>query len=352
MVFVDMMLFVLLVGCWCWPVVFAAHGDPLPPGIAQFLRTRRSEKSRHLRNGYVRLGDYAGIQGVVQSLTGYSLSMNAVGNMMAVGAPGEEGDFSFERGAVRVFEFASGTWTQKGQDIIGKLDDSESFGFAVWLSPDGQTLAASANSASHGYVQVYEINASGDTWIKRGVDLDELNPGEGFGRSIALSDDAVFMVVGAPFYDEGADTEVGRLYFFDYRDGSNYVLRTEQLVFSLVPLDRGQAATQQMGSAVAMSSDGKFVAVGSPFDQNDLEKGLVFVLSILWGFFVNLEVFGGVIEADESGTSFGLALAMNGDGTHLAVGSPFFDGLVDSAGRVQVFSRATEQGTSTWIQLG
>ncbi len=89
---------------------------------------------------------------------GKSVSLSADGNILAVGATGEDGsatgvggvdDNSTDNaGATYVFEFGNGTWAQ--QAYIKATDPSvnASFGSSVSLSSSGNTLAVGANGVS------------------------------------------------------------------------------------------------------------------------------------------------------------------------------------------------------------
>lgn len=67
------------------------------------------------------------------------------------------------------------TWIQRGADIDGEAANDES-GVSVSLSADGRVLAVGAYSNDNtagvnaGHVRVYEL--SGNTWVRRGEDID------------------------------------------------------------------------------------------------------------------------------------------------------------------------------------
>jgi hypothetical protein len=92
---------------------------------------------------------------------GYSVSLSDDGNTLAVSAPGEDGNFSglsaegsaesskdnnmaSNAGAVYIFNYADGEWTQKTYVKSSNTQSNDEFGNAIRLSGDGDTLAVGA----------------------------------------------------------------------------------------------------------------------------------------------------------------------------------------------------------------
>jgi len=76
---------------------------------------------------------------------GASVSMNAEGDVIAVGAPGQEGDL----GSVTIFQReVGGEWAQRGLPIVGENSSTVSeLGRSVSLSASGDRVASGARSA-------------------------------------------------------------------------------------------------------------------------------------------------------------------------------------------------------------
>jgi hypothetical protein len=78
--------------------------------------------------------------------SGYSLSLSATGNSLAVGAPyNDAGATGADRGHVRVYDYNPSTnlWPQRGADNDGEASDDLA-GWSVSLSADGSTVAFGA----------------------------------------------------------------------------------------------------------------------------------------------------------------------------------------------------------------
>ena len=94
-------------------------------------------------------------------LFGIRLALSGDGNVLAAGAPGQNGggrgfsakpeDFTApESGAVYVFVRADGKWSQRGYIKAPNSDEYDQFGSAVALSGNGAVLAAAANGEDGG----------------------------------------------------------------------------------------------------------------------------------------------------------------------------------------------------------
>jgi len=163
---------------------------------------------------------------------GTSVALSADGNTLAVGAHGEasnatgvggnqSNDAAPGAGAVYVFTRSTfGSWTQRAYVKASNTRASHMFGFSVSLSSDGDTLAVGANGEAsnatgvggdQGNVgapfagAVYVFARDGDAWSQWAyVKASNTDPGDGFGRSLALSGDGAILAVGASCEDSSA----------------------------------------------------------------------------------------------------------------------------------------------------
>jgi hypothetical protein len=163
------------------------------------------------------------IDGEIGYLFGSSVSLSSDGNVLAVGEPGAYAN----AGQVRVYEYvASGIWTQRGGNIDGEAAGNHSG--SVRLSSDGNVLAVGAWSndpsvllKDAGQVRVYQY-ASG-AWTQRGGDIDEEAAGNKSGSSVSLSSDGTVLAVGTSNWDGSAGYV--RVYKFTNANGGNWVQR-------------------------------------------------------------------------------------------------------------------------------
>ncbi len=174
---------------------------------------------------------------------------------MAIGAPGNDGNGE-NAGHVRIYEWSGTNWIQKGIDIDGEAAEDYS-GSSVSLSLDGNLVAIGAggndgNGEDAGHVRIYEW--SGTNWIQKGIDIDGEAAGDYSGSSVSLSSDGNIVAIGATFND-GNGENAGHVRIYEW-NGSAWIQKG-------IDID-GEAAGDESGRPVSLSSDGNTVAIGAP----------------------------------------------------------------------------------------
>lgn len=171
------------------------------------------------------------IYGVSQNdFFGFSLSLNSDGTIVAIGAPKNDGNSSNindNRGHVRVYKYNGADWVQIGDDINGEglLDES---GASVALNADGDIIAIGAplnNGIPYdsGHVRIFEFN--GSSWVQMGSDIDALLPYHHFGYSVKISNIGNTVVIGTEKIENTVKV-------FDFVEG-NWLQRPEDIVGEL-----------------------------------------------------------------------------------------------------------------------
>merc|ERR1712142_1024727 len=160
-----------------------------------------------------------------------------------------------------------------GLDIDGEAG-SDFSGYSVALSSDGATLAVGAvyndgNGLDSGHVRVFRFN--GYMWSQIGFDIDGEAAGDNSGWSVALSSDGATLAVGARNND-GNGSNSGHVRVFRF-NGNMW----SQIGFDI----DGEAAGDNSGKSVALSSDGATLAVGATYnDGNGSDSGHVRVFTL------------------------------------------------------------------------
>mgnify|MGYP006072728063 FL=1 len=210
--------------------------------------------------------------------SGYSVSLSNGGNIVAIGASGNDGNGS-NSGHVRIYENIGGSWLQTGQDIDGEAIENFS-GWSVELSANGNTVAIGAkhnngNGLNSGHVRVYE-NISG-TWVQVGQDIDGESTLDWSGWSVSLSGDGNTVAIGAPHNgSNGYRSGHVRLYskILDINLGTYNWTQIGQDI-------DGEAIEDQSGYSVSLSNDGATVSIGALYnDGNSSNSGHVRVYSL------------------------------------------------------------------------
>jgi hypothetical protein len=229
----------------------------------------------------------------IEDSFGDAIALSADGNTLAVGAwredstaTGVDGDqndnFASDSGAVYVFRFDGTDWSQQAYVKASNTARIDSFGIAIALSADGNTLAVGAyredsNATGVGGDQTNDLTAfSGAVYVFRfdGTDWSQQayikasNTGgtDLFGAAVALSADGNTLAVGAYGEDSNA-TGVGG----DQNDnlvsnsGAVYVFRFDGTNWSQQAYVKASntGTDDEYGGAVALSADGNTLAVGA-----------------------------------------------------------------------------------------
>jgi hypothetical protein len=329
---------------------------------------------------------------------GSIVAISADGNTLAVGAYGEDSiastidgnqadNSASSAGAVYVFVRTGTTWTQQAYVKPSNMTDGDWFGEALALSSDGNTLAVGSlneDSAATGINgngadntvrssgAAYVFVRSGTTWSQQAyVKASNTDSFDYFGYSVALSGDGNTLAVGAPdeasnatgLYGSQTDNSAissGAAYVFGRTTGT----WTQRAYVKASNTE----ANDNFGRLVALSGDGTTLAVaargedsaatgvnGTQADNTMTDSGAVYVFKFSVGW--NQQAY---VKASNPGVqdAFGASLALNTDGSVLAVGAynedsdatgiggSGFSNLALDSGAVYLFTRAA----STWSQ--
>ena len=149
-----------------------------------------------------------------QDRSGWSVSMSANGNTVAIGAVRNAASGIFRAGHVRVYDWNSGTsaWVKRGSDIDGNVSTGQ-FGGSVSLTSNGNTLIAGAIEGHH--ARVYEWNSGTSAWVKSGNDIVGEADFDGCGYSVAFSADGTALAVGS-IGNDGSAANAGNVRVYSF----------------------------------------------------------------------------------------------------------------------------------------
>ena len=270
--------------------------------------------------------------------SGYSVSLSSDGTRVAIGALFNRDAGSYA-GHVRIYELSGGTWSQLGSDIDGEAGDQS--GVAVSLSSDGTRVAigANKNGSDAGRVRVYEWNAGTSSWNKLGSDIDGEAAQDESGKAVSLSSDGTRVAIGARFND-GNGSNAGHVRVYEWNDGTT---SWDKLGSDI----DGEAAGDKSGESVSLSSDGTRVAIGAVENGVDLQRaGHVRVYEWNAGT-SSWDKLGSDIDGEAAQDESGNAVSLSSDGTRVAIGARENS---SSAGHVRVYEWNAD--TSSWNKLG
>jgi len=194
-------------------------------------------------------------------------------------------------------------------DIDGE-NVGDRFGLAVSLSSSGSILAIGAayndgNGQDAGHIRTFRQVDS--QWIQFYGDLDGDTPGDLFGSNLSMSYDGKKMAVSiyrGPYNNGGKERSV-RVY---QDDDSQWVHMYNQNIESEDPTD-------WFGFKISLSSDGKRLAIGTPYNNNRSNSGYVRIFkdtNSQW------EQHGQDLTGEDD-ENFGKSVALSADGKRLAI---------------------------------
>jgi WD40 repeat protein len=184
------------------------------------------------------------IVGVEGELNGYSLSLNSIGDTVAIGAVRFESSQDLT-GRVYVYKLEGSDWSLLGSSIAG----NDLMGRSVSLSSDGTRLAiGSTGFDSDDLVDIGACEVYGFVggWVKFGSTLRGEEEDERSGFSVSLSRNGQRVACGGP------GNSVVRLY--EEGDGD----------WRLIGLPVSGPSGTEFGAAVTVNADGNVLAIGAP----------------------------------------------------------------------------------------
>ncbi|MSO83739.1 MAG: integrin [Acidobacteria bacterium] len=314
---------------------------------------------------------------------GSSVTLSRDGNTMAVaahwessaatGINGNQQDNSIpQAGAAYLFTRTGGSWAQQayikasntgsaGQG--GVPGDGDQFGFSIALSGDGQTLAVGAITEDSAAQQingnqnddstqsagaVYVFSRTGSTWAQQAYLKDTYSEaGDLFGFSVGLSFDGNTLAAAA-FDEDGAGRTINSPH--DNRamnSGALYVFTRQNGGWSRQAYIKGSRGetSDGFGFATSISEDGNTIAVGAGdeacltpgidppgcADDAPPQRGANVWVGAAYVFVRNGATWTeqAFIKANNARpyNSFGVRLALSGDGSTLAVTAALEDNV-------------------------
>ena len=328
---------------------------------AVYVFTRSTVTATWSQQAYIKASNTGGFDQF-----GWSLSLSADGNTLAVGARleasnstgvgGVENNSSATNsGAVYVFTRNNITWQQQAYIKASNTGSGDRFGYSVSLNSDGNTLAVGAlqegsnstgvggvednsSATNSGAVYVFTRSTVNATWSQQAyIKASNTDNGDQFGWSLSLSANGNTLAVGARSENSSA-TGVGGT----QEDDSNYLYSGAVYVFARSTLNAtwSQQAyikasntdfLDYFGHSVSLSDDGNTLAVGA-LDEDSNAEGIggaqdnegadnsgavyVFVRDTTWSQQAYIKA-----SNTGSGYKFGHSVSLSGDGNMLAVGA-------------------------------
>ena len=281
---------------------------------------------------------------------GMSVDLSKGGNIVAVGAIGNDGDtgnLGDNRGHVRVFGYNSNSsqWVQIGEDLDGKhAYDQLGKTVSVSNSQNGVIVAAGAptlpDTDEPSTVRVFRYDIEEQHWMQLGYTFTGDTWYDDFGYEVASSDNGIVLAVTCPGC--GIGSAVGQVQVFEYRGDWDMWLQLGQNI-------TGQGNYSWFGSSVALNANGTVVASGAIWDSfNGAEAGSVRVFRYD-AVVDNWTQSGQPLYGNRNSDWFGYSVALSSDGDILAVGACGANSM-DRTGYIKVYRYW--HARNEWYQIG
>ena len=260
-----------------------------------------------------------------------SLSLNLQGNVLAIGSPSMDlpnpaGGYYIMAGMVRVYSLTGSSWSQRGE----QMSDLARSGLGVSLSDDGNSLASGSSAG----VKVHLWN--GSSWNRKGGDIQGKEAGDGFGSTVRISGDGSTLVSGASMLPGAEDTSYVRAFSWN---GSSWI-------------QKGAEITEFYDNSLSVSKRGNVIATGA-MNGWVMGNGIARVHEWTGSSWRRMgKNFRGVaIPGEGFGSRAGQSVAVSGDGKVLAVGEPGLSTLYDyTGGRVYIYEWSREKPSVLFVR--
>ncbi|MGB0429940.1 MAG: choice-of-anchor D domain-containing protein, partial [Bacteroidia bacterium] len=234
--------------------------------------------------------------------------------------------------------------TQPSSSTIAAGDSTT---FIINFNPDtsgikSATVSIASNDANENTfefsIEGYSTTIPSDTLVQLHGDIDGEKAGDESGRSVSINADGRIVAIGS-INNDGNGSNSGHVRVF----------QNTGISWSQIGNDfDGEAAGDNCGISVALSSDGTRLAIGARYnDGNGSSSGHVRVYELNSAIWSQL---GSDIDGEAAGDRSGYSVAMNADGDRVAIGAIQNDGNGSNAGHVRIFEY--NSSTSSWSQLG
>lgn len=264
---------------------------------------------------------------------GCAVAMSGNGDRVVIGAYADNLGGTSSGAAAIYNRSVTSTWSLASKVQASDAAPSDLFGIAVSISRDGSTVLVGAyldddKGTSSGSAYVFtEIST---IWIQQA----KLVPADGaasdnFGRSLCLSGDGNIAVISS-FLDDTAFTDAGSAYIFKRNPDTSWVQYAK-----ITPSD--PVLEHWLGGCVYINENATMVALSANGDDTKgTNAGAVYIFTDQAGVWTQYAK----ITASDTATVdyFGYSLAINSNGTAIAVGTVYDDDKGTNAGAAYIFS--------------
>jgi hypothetical protein len=281
--------------------------------------------------------------GVTSDWFGFSVDISDDGTYAIVGTPLEEDPGAGTNlGCAYIFTRSGSSWTQQQKIVATDKTSDDWFGATIAISGDGNYAIVGAYYNDDGGTNsgsAYIFTRSGSTWTqqKKLVATDH-STGDEFARSVAISRDGTYALVGSPYDDDG-----------NYNNGSVYSFKRTGISWDngikILPSDPWSGGN--FGYSVDISPDGAYAIVGTPnYRATSTNQGAAHIFrrtgTNTW------DTGNRIVAADALASDyFGWSVSISEDATYATVGAYAKDYIYSDTGGIYIFKQDSVALSST-----
>jgi hypothetical protein len=345
-----------------WSVSLNARGDIVAIGATN----NNSGDGQLLRSGHVRVYQYNYSNnrwnqlgpdidgGFAGDFSGYSVSINAEGYIVAIGSIFSAGEDAVNSGRTRVYKYNHllKEWEQIGQDIDGAAAGDNS-GWSVSLNAEGYIVAigapygkkiSSSLNIKSGYTRVYQYHIEDDKWNQLGNPIYGDYNGDQSGWSVSINGKGDIVAIGS------TGIGPGRTQVYQYDTSKDKWNQLGNPIF-------GEREGESSGFSVSINADGYIVAIGAALnsgkDGSFVQSGQTRVYQYDFSE-EEWNQLGQDIYGERAGDRNGYSVSINAKGYIVAIGAVYNDGgdsgQFSNTGHTQVYQY--NPSNNKWNQLG
>ena len=256
------------------------------------------------------------LSGSAGDLFGQSVAISNDGDVIAIGAPGDD-DNGTNRGSVSVYYWNNSSWALRGPIFTGSQNE-EGLGKVVSISGDGTVISTGILTSTYSRVKSYKW--WGRNWAQYGPDINGASANQKTGSSVSLSYDGKTLAVGSKGVSGSVSGKVD-VYTYQFCNG-----QFNQWCQKGSTLNASNASAEgHFGASVSLTDGGLVLAVGIP---NDNGGGTNAGAARIYDFSSNSWTQRGNDINGNAGNECGTGVSLDSTGTFVASSCPELNGRI------------------------
>lgn len=250
---------------------------------------------------------------------GENIALSGNGEKLVLASPYADHSGSNDLGSVSVYELINNEWSLVSDPLLGEAGNKR--GYTAAINNSGTIVGVTEVIGTSKYVNAYEVNSSG--WTQIGDTMFCGTASNFFSSSLSFDSSASRIAIGDKDFDSELNNS-GLTRVMELRDNS-----WAQVGDSLI----GSFENGYYGISVQLSYNGnRLIASEYRGDVSNEDKGIVRVFNYHNGDWVRI---GEEIYGQNAGENFGISVAISGDGGYGVIGTPYNDLTGVNAGYVK-----------------